>query len=406
MPSLRLTKTSAERLEYKGKREEYFDTKLTGFGVRVNEKTKSYFAQGKINLPDGTRKKFNESIGRVGIMLFDDAWVEAKRILEDAARGITPRQQREERVQQTKRDAALDLTLRKAYDEYVAVNRKLKESSRKEYRVSMERYIPDWLDLPVRKITSTMVIERHALIGKRSPAKADGVMRVVRALCQFVIDTYEDSDIISRNPVRKLSAAKAWFRPQRKTTYIRAEDLPAWFTAVLDLDDLPRMYLLLLLFSGARFTETAALQVADYNPKACCMVFRDTKSGMRLEVPVSSYLVPRLDAYIYRNSLKGNDFLFPSIGTKRSSTGHIKDMRTQCDKVIQCSGVKFTPHDLRRSFLSYCESLRIPKLIQKRLVGHAIPIDVTDGYIQIPFEDLERAVEDVTVFILKAAKQA
>lgn len=405
MPVIRITKTSAEKFAYAGKQVEYFDSKLTGFGVRVNQSTKTYFAQGKVTRADGGRTKFNKSIGRVGILPFDDAWTEAKRILEDAARGITPAQQRRERSSQVERDAELDITLKEVFKRYLAVKR-LKPSTIKEYRECLEHNVPDWMEIPIRSISSTMVFARHAEIGKRSPARADGVMRVIRALCQFVIDTYDELDIMIRNPVRKLSATKAWFRPGRKTTYIRTEDLPTWFEAVLELDELPRMYFLVLLFSGARLTEAAALRVSDFNFRAGRVIFRETKSGKSLEVPVSSYLQPRLEAYIYRNFLKGEDFLFPSIGQKKSASGHIKDLRGQRENVATRSGVPFTPHDLRRTFLSYSESLRLPRLIQKRLVGHAIPTDVTDGYIQIPFEDLEKALEDVTAYILKSAKQA
>lgn len=405
MPLLRLTKTSVDRLEYSGKQVEYFDTKLTGFGVRVNQNSKSFFAQGKVVRPEGGRVKFNETIGRVGIVSFDDAWVAAKRILESAALGNTPSELQIERSRQAERGAKVDITLREVHGKYTKVKKKLKASTAKEYLDSLGRNVPDWLDKPIRSITSAMVIERHASIGKRSKAQADSTMRVVRALCQFVIDMYEELDIMSRNPVRRLSAANLWYRPGRKTSYIRPEYLPEWFAAVLRLDELNRMFFLLLLFTGARFTEAASVKVKNFNFRAGCAMFRQTKSGKPLEVPVSSYLLPRLEAYVYRNHLKPEDYMFPSPWRKRSAAGHMVDARHASGTVAELSGVQFTPHDLRRTFLSYSATLRIPKLMQKRLVGHAIPDDVTDGYIQIPFEDMQQAVEEISAYILKVAKQ-
>ncbi len=400
---LRLTKTAVDKLVYSGKQVEYFDTRLTGFGVRVNQGSKTYFAQGKVTLPTGGRKKFNESIGRVGLIEFEDAWVKAEAILKDAAAGILPAHRRQQAQVQADADSVKDITLRQTYTKYIAEkSKKLAESTKKEYLECLEQNVLDWMDRPIRTITGLMVVERHAEIGRRSPSRADGTMRVVRALCQWVIDTYEELNIIVTNPCSKLK--KKWFKVPRKTRYIKPDDMQAWFSAVLTLDDLPRMFFLLLLFSGIRFTDGAAVKVGKYNFRTGSCVYR-VKGRKNLDVPVSSYLIPRLEAYIYLNHLEKDDFMFSSTGPKKSKTGHIVDLRDQCKKVFLLSGIKFTPHDLRRTFLSYCESLRIPKLVQKRLVGHELPTDVTDGYIQIPFEDLERAIEEITAYILRVAKQ-
>ena len=46
MPSLRLTKTSVEKIALtSGESVEYFDNKLTGFGVRAGNKNRTYFVQ-------------------------------------------------------------------------------------------------------------------------------------------------------------------------------------------------------------------------------------------------------------------------------------------------------------------------------------------------------------------------
>ena len=46
MPSLRLTKTSVEKIALtSGESVEYFDNKMTGFGVRAGNKNRTYFVQ-------------------------------------------------------------------------------------------------------------------------------------------------------------------------------------------------------------------------------------------------------------------------------------------------------------------------------------------------------------------------
>jgi hypothetical protein len=86
-----------------------------------------------------------------------------------------------------------------------------------------------------------------------------------------------------------------------------------------------------------------------------------------------------------------------------SKSGHIEDLRGQYQKIINKSGVQFTPHDLRRSFESYAEILKMPVFTKKRLANHALPRDVTEGYVQFPLEYLRAMVEEVADFILTRA---
>ncbi len=409
MPLLRLTRTSVEKLACAGRQEEYFDTKLTGFGVRVNRNSKSYFAQGKISYPDGSRRKFNETIGRVGIMAFDDAWDAAKGILEDAAKGISPADRRREAQVAAAEDEARRITLRQVYYLYIATRKKMKESTKKGYLESLERNVPEWFDRPIREVTGKMIVQKHAELGARAPGQADSLMRIIRALFNYVIDSEEEDSvpIVSRNPVRKLTVLDAWYRLGRRTTYIHPEDLPAWFAAVLELDEFSRNYILLVLFSGARRTEAAALKVGDADFVRNVCVFRETKTGKVLEVPVARYVMERIKAMLPARgpTLKATDFVFPSLGRRKSKSGHIEDLRAQYKKVIERSGVQFTPHDLRRSFESYAEILRVPVFTKKRLCNHALPKDVTEGYIQFPLEDLRNVVEEVADYILTSAGQ-
>ncbi|WP_262438122.1 site-specific integrase [Acinetobacter ursingii] len=59
------------------------------------------------------------------------------------------------------------------------------------------------------------------------------------------------------------------------------------------------------------------------------------------------------------------------------------------------SGIEFTFHDLRRTFGTIANSLAIGSYTIKRLINHTLEDDnndVTEGYIQVSFEDLRRAM--------------
>ena len=63
------------------------------------------------------------------------------------------------------------------------------------------------------------------------------------------------------------------------------------------------------------------------------------------------------------------------------------------EKVIKMSGVPFTLHDLRRTFLTIAESIDISAYAPKRLVNHKMSNDVMVGYIVSDVERLRKPME-------------
>ena len=74
--------------------------------------------------------------------------------------------------------------------------------------------------------------------------------------------------------------------------------------------------------------------------------------------------------------------------------------------MAQRSGVKFSLHDLRRTFITVAESLDVPHYALKRLLNHRVGGDVTSGYIVFDTERLRGPVEQVAKRILELANQS
>jgi integrase len=70
------------------------------------------------------------------------------------------------------------------------------------------------------------------------------------------------------------------------------------------------------------------------------------------------------------------------------------------NKVIKASGVDFSCHDLRRTFITIAESLDISAYALKRLINHRVT-DITGGYIIVDVERLRRPAADIEKFILE-----
>lgn len=71
------------------------------------------------------------------------------------------------------------------------------------------------------------------------------------------------------------------------------------------------------------------------------------------------------------------------------------------EKVIKQSGVAFTLHDLRRTFITIAESLDIPAYALKRLLNHKMNHDVTAGYIVMDVERLRGPMKMIADHLLK-----
>jgi len=67
--------------------------------------------------------------------------------------------------------------------------------------------------------------------------------------------------------------------------------------------------------------------------------------------------------------------------------------------VIKRSGMTFTFHDLRRTFITIAESLDISMYSIKRLVNHKMGHDVTAGYIIPDAERLRAPMQKITDFL-------
>ena len=75
-------------------------------------------------------------------------------------------------------------------------------------------------------------------------------------------------------------------------------------------------------------------------------------------------------------------------------------MRVRNEYVDNDSGVSFSAHDLRRTFITIAESLDISVYALKRLLNHKMINDVTAGYIITDVYRLRVPMQKITDYIL------
>jgi len=84
-----------------------------------------------------------------------------------------------------------------------------------------------------------------------------------------------------------------------------------------------------------------------------------------------------------------------------TSIENLDDPRRQLEFIREESGLKFTPHDLRRTFVSIAESLDISAYALKTLVNHSKGSDVTAGYVVMDLERLRSPMQRITDHIMR-----
>lgn len=387
---MRITKSTVDKIEPPKDRDQAFyrDHQLKGFAVRVTASgVKSFIVEKLINY-----KVRRITLGRYGELTVEQARKEAQKLLGKIATGVDP-------IAEKQSAKASIVTLNEVFHAYLNARKSLKPKTLYDYKNTMRIAFTDWKNKPLLTITKDKISKYHERLGqKHGEAYANQAMRLLRALFNFAAGQYEDAagrSVITENPVKRLSQARAWYRIERRQTFIRSHELTAWSQGVIALkNETLRDYLLLILFTGLRRQEAAQLQWNQVDLKAKTLTISDTKNRQSHTLPLSDYLHNLLSQ---RKQASISDYVFPGPG----KGGYIIEPRKQMAKVIEATGIQFTIHDLRRTFITIAESLDIPAYALKRLLNHKMGGDVTAGYIILDVNRLQRPMQMISDFILQ-----
>lgn len=156
-------------------------------------------------------------------------------------------------------------------------------------------------------------------------------------------------------------------------------------------------YLLFLLFTGLRRQEVATLKWSAIDLNDRSFTLKDTKNREPLTLPLTDFIVQLLES---RKVVKYSEYVFADDG----KAGYLIEPRRQVQKVTEFSGVIFTLHDLRCTFITIAENIDISAYALKRLVNHKMSSDVTESYIVNDVERLRRPMEQISLKLLQLLK--
>jgi len=397
-------------LPSKGKRPIYYDSDVKGLSLRLTSTgTKTFLTIKRVN-----GKKVFTTLGHYPSMTIQQARKQARTILNIISDGINPNSK-------AKEDKLKKITLKQVLDDYITSRgTNLKANTTKNYLGTYNGYLKDWGNKELLNINRDMVEKRHRKITKQSPTRANTTMRLLRALFNYAIGEYEDAKhnpIILHNPVSRLSHVKAWNRESRKQTIIKTHELKTWWDAIHELpthelntkfingtkhiqpnhSETARDFFIFVLMTGLRRREASNLTWANIDIKNRGLTIENTKNHETHSLPLTDYLMDLLNK---RKATTSSIFVFEGVDPDKP----INTLQKQVVKARIISGIYFSIHDLRRTFITIAESLSIREYTLKRLMNHKNGRDVTAGYIIKEIESLREPMEKISNFILEQVK--
>ena len=370
---LTLTKRAVQAMAPRDKPWIAWDDKLTGFGVQVHPTgAKSFLVNYRTDGGGRTAPNKRVVLGRFGRLSVDEARSMAHQALGKAAGGGDPAGERA-----TARAMPL---LEEAFEDYMKVNPKRAETSNRMYRAEFANCLGDWRRRPLDAITRRDVEERFIRLTRdHGWAGANRAMALLRSVYRRPCVDLEGL----RNPVDLwLAGGGEYHRPRRRKISNPAEVLPRWRAGIEAVAVTPaaRDAFFFGLFTGMRIQEVLPLRWERIDMEGLFFRVDETKTGEPLELPVTRQLA----AILARRRAEGEapddlrEWVFPST---LSGSGHIANLSHLYARIGAAAGTKFWYHGLRNAFITVAErDLLLPRALTKRLVNHARPGDVTEGY--------------------------
>ena len=412
--SVLLTKTEVDGAKPRAERYHVWDTRMAGFGLRVEKSgTKTFVVRYRADSGGRSAPRRFMTVGRFGPLTVDEARRQARLLLASAATGDDPGGERQKKRK--------EMTITQLVDLYESegcfIQRGIRQGEpmkdrTKAYtlgrlkhhalpllghkRVSevgageIERFVRDVGAGKTAK--DEKVAPRKRIIVRGGDGAARKVVRDLSAVFSFAVRR----GITANNPVARASIRKTDNRRERFLTLEEVSRLGASFDQVEAAGTNAKAVAIVRLWAltGCRRDEIAGLRWSELDLERGMLVLAETKTGKSIR-PLGAAAIAMLSG-ITRNP--ESEFVFPA----ERGDGHYQGAKQLWPKVILKAGLPgVTPHTLRHTMgstaVSYGEALALTGAI----LGHANPRS-TAIYAHVQYDPSRRAADRVTKRIADA----
>jgi len=354
----------------KSGRVEYWDTKLTGLGLRVSE-----LVPTEEGPPKGGRKTWQVmyrhknrlrryKLGTYPVLSLADARDDGKAVLRAVARGEDPAAEKSTEHKSP--------TFSYLAAEYMEHHAKIKKKSWKKDQRALDREL-----LPRFQHRKANDIARHEIITMLrdirdggAPIGANRTLEIVRRIYNWGIG----QEIVSQNPCSRIEKPSEEVRRENRLT--NGEMRKVW-TALASIPPKRAACLKLILLTAQRPGEVHHMRWQDIDDDWWTIPIEFSKNGMSHRVPLSQQALEVLRGVERSNS----EWVFPS-----ARGGPLSNNGDGLDVIRERSGAEFRPHDLRRTAATVMTGdLGIPRLVVAKILNHA-DRDVTSVYDRASYD--------------------
>ena len=380
MPKVpKLTKRLIESLAPKSTDYFVWEEELPRFGIRVLPSArKTFVVQYRVS-----KRSKRMDLGPFAVLTPDAARAMAIQVLAAVAVGRDPLDER--------RTKERSLTVAELADIFIArhidMNINLKESTGREYRHALKRYIiPTLGKLKVIDVTRAHIAELH-LSMRDKPYQANRTLEVVSKMFNLAEEwAYRPDGSNPRKGIKKY--------PERKRErFLSSAELQVLGRVLREMEEerveLPSAIgaVRLLALTGCRLNEIMRLQWSYVDLRTGELRLPDSKTGKKV-VHIGNAAVAVLGKL---KRADGN----PWVITGRSGFGRLSDLQPFWQRVRARAGFKDARiHDLRHTFASFGASNGLPLLMLGRLLGHT-QVQTTARYAHLIHGTVKQAANDV-----------
>lgn len=389
----------------------YWDSKTPGLGIRVTPTgNRAYVLQTWFN---GTNLRF--TIGDIDTWSLGKAQSEARRLKVLTDQGIDPRIEKANSEAQNKASRLRGTTGLVVWGEYIKARQNQWGNRHKADHLDMVRkggekitrglkkgqpakkqkgILIDLLSNPINEITRDKVAVLVKKEVKTRPSTARKALTALKAFLNWAADQSDYMALADKSACDRLTRE---FPPtQAKDDCLQKEQLKIWFQSAQKIGNpVIGTYLQILLLTGARRNELAALEWCDVDIQWHTARIKDKVDGGRT-IPLTPYV-----ELLISNLPRKNRFVFASPTAK---SGRLTEPRKAHQAAIESAGLPhISIHGLRRSFGTLAEWVECPTGISAQIMGHKPSALAEKHYRRRPIDLLRKWHTKIEEFILNEA---
>lgn len=376
----------------------YWDSEVTGFGLKVGGKSKSYIFQGRVG-----RKTIRIKIGDVKNWKLKEAKDLAKKYTVQCNEGINPKYEKIRKIEESEKKDALakkqNIRFEDAWKLYLHEQKSSWKARTYQDHIDMSRggynplnnktYKPqpiyEFLEIKLSDLNKEFIIEWLQRNNKIRPTSTSKSYRMIRAFLNWCEEEEHFRGIIPKDSYTSKKIKKDVQKTKAKKDCLLKEQIKPLFEEINKISNkkIAFMYQFALL-TGARKTEILTLEWKKIDFRWKTIHLRDKNDKAGRTIPMTKH-IEKLLKDLKNNNNDDSPYVMSSL---KSKTGHIVNPYKDLSKIRKKLQITITLHGFRRSFETLSGWIKLPKGITHQISGHAADSITEKHYTVRPMDML------------------